>query len=236
MQRFHTWRNVPCYLPEKAKDNPLYQRWETKTKEIREELGKITTDIDDTLGKKTTFVKIVDLFSRKRQVFERLKLELNELKEIDFANMPYHVVEESIRRINKLNQQVQGDIDEIERNNTIENIKEEIESVKQELADKQAKLNQEKNQKSDLEKTISNLNKRIEEKQKQLKTLEEKDRNTSMSNILAIPKIEQYPQLPCVGQLFQVNSQSYLAIEYWEDYEEGKREAERLKAKLCAMN
>jgi hypothetical protein len=42
-------------------------------------------------------------------------------------------------------------------------------------------------------------------------------------------------QLPTIGKLFQVNSQQFLGIEFWEQYEQGKKEAERLKANLCAI-
>ena len=48
-----------------------------------------------------------------------------------------------------------------------------------------------------------------------------------------MPDLQQYPQLPTIGKLFQVDSQSFLAIEFWEEYEQGKIEAERLKANLC---
>jgi hypothetical protein len=48
---------------------------------------------------------------------------------------------------------------------------------------------------------------------------------------LTVPKLER---LPSVGKLYQHNGQDYLAIEYWEDYNEGKNEAQRLKVKLCA--
>ena len=47
-------------------------------------------------------------------------------------------------------------------------------------------------------------------------------------------EIQKLPQLPQVGKLFTSGGHSYLAIEFWEDYELGKIEAERLKAKLCA--
>jgi hypothetical protein len=44
----------------------------------------------------------------------------------------------------------------------------------------------------------------------------------------------QLPQLPSVGYLYKHNGQDYLAIMNWEDYDQGKKEAKRLNAKLCA--
>jgi len=46
---------------------------------------------------------------------------------------------------------------------------------------------------------------------------------------------DQFPKLPKVGKLYQLNNQYFLAIEFWEEYELGKKEAERLKANLCAI-
>jgi len=47
-----------------------------------------------------------------------------------------------------------------------------------------------------------------------------------------------HPELPClpeVGLLYQANGKAYLAIKYWEDFEKGQVEADRLKATLCAQ-
>jgi chromosome segregation ATPase len=53
----------------------------------------------------------------------------------------------------------------------------------------------------------------------------------AQSDDFSLPQLER---LPFVGELYQCHGQSYLAITYWEDYDKGKTEAERLKAKLCA--
>ena len=47
--------------------------------------------------------------------------------------------------------------------------------------------------------------------------------------------IQNIPQLPQIGKLFSYERNTYLAIEYWEDYNLGKQEAERFNAKLCAI-
>jgi len=48
---------------------------------------------------------------------------------------------------------------------------------------------------------------------------------------LPIPSL---PHVPRVGKLHHHNGKDYLAIENWEEYDDGKREAHRLGAKLCA--
>jgi DNA repair exonuclease SbcCD ATPase subunit len=54
---------------------------------------------------------------------------------------------------------------------------------------------------------------------------------TDSPQALSVPELDQ---LPAKGELYQYQGQAYLAIEYWEDYTDGKKEAGRLKAKLCA--
>jgi chromosome segregation ATPase len=61
---------------------------------------------------------------------------------------------------------------------------------------------------------------------------DEKKQNQS-GQIGELP-VPQFPQLPSLGVLYKQNNQDYLAIQYWEDYDQGKVEADRLKAKLCA--
>jgi hypothetical protein len=45
---------------------------------------------------------------------------------------------------------------------------------------------------------------------------------------------ENLLQLPKIGNLHEQGNQKYLSIEFWEDYEIGKKETERFNAKLCA--
>jgi hypothetical protein len=46
--------------------------------------------------------------------------------------------------------------------------------------------------------------------------------------------VQELPHLPHVGELYKNDNETYLAITYWEEYDRGKEDAERLKAKLCA--
>jgi hypothetical protein len=46
--------------------------------------------------------------------------------------------------------------------------------------------------------------------------------------------IPQFSPLPSTGELYTHNGQDYLAIMNWEEYDQGRNEAKRLNAKLCA--
>jgi hypothetical protein len=59
----------------------------------------------------------------------------------------------------------------------------------------------------------------------------DKSNSGEKSGPLAVPAL---PRLPRIGTLYQSNSQNYLAIKYWEEFDAGKSEADRLIAKLCA--
>ena len=63
------------------------------------------------------------------------------------------------------------------------------------------------------------------------KSAKNKQNNNSKAAQLEIKNLQQLPQ---TGKLYTFQNQTYLAIENWEDYESGKKEAERFKAKLCA--
>ncbi|MDR0559807.1 MAG: FAM83 family protein [Prevotellaceae bacterium] len=62
-----------------------------------------------------------------------------------------------------------------------------------------------------------------------------KNQSKQGSNQKTLLEVPNLPQLPKIGKLYQLNSQPYLAIEFWEQYEQGKAEADRLKAKLCVI-
>ncbi len=322
----YSWQNIPFYLPEKATDNSLYDRWKKKQVEIVKALVSVLNKIQETEKKEPNLSKAISrIFLGKKNVFGALKNEIEDLKTTDFATLTEAKLKEKVNRINEINLQVQNEIGEIEKEdrkakideeidnlktqnseqeNALENKKRELESKrfnmdkrldefcqkysidKNKLGQEKSNLGQlagEKNKKKnpveakmaeqklnelkeiqnttfisktedeikDLEKKINSLKNQIEGKQKEKNkqvpqsissSLSEivgdkipKQNNTENFKLIEIPDIKQYPQLPQVGNLFQLNSQQYLAIQYWEEYEQGKKEAERLKAKLCAI-
>ena len=100
-----------------------------------------------------------------------------------------------------------------------------------------------------IENSIQNLNNQVKNKQKEiekvgssnkasgspLSAFEGSNNKKQKNGSSAKPfETQNLPQLPQVGKLFSVDRNHYLAIEYWEDYELGRKECERLNAKLCA--
>lgn len=322
----YKWQNTPFYLPEKATENSLYDRWEKKHEEILKALDSILNKIQETEKKEANISKAISrFFLGKKNVFGSLKNQIDDLKKTNFSIQTEAKLKEKINRINEINAQVQNEIGEIETEDRkakideeIENLKiqiyeqeNELESKKKELQTKRFNMDKsldefclkysidknklgqeksnlgqlagEKNKKKnpeeakmaeqklnelkeiqnttfisknedeikDLEKKINSLKNQIEGKQKEKNkqvtqssssSLSEvfgdkipKQSNTEKFQLVQMPDLNQYPQLPQVGKLFQLNSKQYLAIEFWEEYEQGKKEAERLKANLCAI-
>jgi len=105
---------------------------------------------------------------------------------------------------------------------------------------------EEKKQK--FEKDIKKIEQEIERKEKEKSKIgdEKEQQISSLDNLISgkenksknqksefiIP--ENLLTLPKVGDLYEQGNQKFLAIEFWEDYEFGKQEAERFNAKLCA--
>lgn len=268
----YKWQNVPFYLPEKATENSLYDRWKKKKEEITKALDSVLNKIQEVEKKEGSLSKaITRFFLGKKNVFGALKNEIENLKATDFANQPEAKLKEKINRINEINAQVKNEISEIETEDRKAKLDEEIENLKAQISEQESALETKKKgleekqkddeQKkfvpktqgeiNDIEKKIKLLKNQIDgkekEKSKQISqsnssSLNElvgnqnlKQNDSGKSQLVQMPDLQQYPQLPQVGKLFQVNSQQYLAIEFWEEYEQGKKEAKRLKANLSAI-
>ncbi len=321
----YKWRNVPFYLPEKVTHSSLYDRWNKKKEEIIKVLDSILNKIQEAEKKENTISKALSrFFLGKKTTFNKLKSDIEDLKQTDFANITENQLKEKIAEINSIYSQVESEIGEIELEDKKAKLDEEIEDLKEkektkqeELTKKQEDLNdkeieykkklkvflekynleeasllkvknewQEKSGRKNKKKNpkeaeeaeaklselneiqnavfINKLKSEIEKLNKEIKRLEddiklkEKEKakasgqqnedksslseflsnksskqNSNSVKLLTVPDL---PQLPQIGKLYEHNNQSYLAIEFWEEYEQGKREAERLKAKLCTIN
>lgn len=268
----YKWQNVPFYLPEKATENSLYDRWKKKKEEITKALDSVLNKIQEVEKKEGSLSKAISrFFLGKKNVFGALKNEIENLKATDFANQPEAKLKEKINRINEINAQVKNEISEIETEDRKAKLDEEIENLKAQISEQESALETKKKELeekqkddeqkkfvpktqgeiNDIEKKIKLLKNQIDgkekEKSKQISqsnssSLNElvgnqnlKQNDSGKSQLVQMPDLQQYPQLPQVGKLFQVNSQQYLAIEFWEEYEQGKKEAKRLKANLSAI-
>jgi hypothetical protein len=322
----YKWQNIPFYLPEKATNNSLYERWKKKNEEMVKALDSILNKIQEAEKKEVNLSKAISrFFLGKKTIFGALKNEIDELKQVDFSNLIEMTLKQKISRINEISTQVQNEIGEIETENRKAKLDEEIENLNTQISEKQEELEnkqkelerkeKEKEQKLDefcqkygidkskfnIEKSkweqqagkknknlnpkeaaedeqklnelrqtqdtvfirktkeeIDGINKRIKslnsaikskesEKNKEIQqssssSLNElvggkklKQNNSGTSELLQITDFQNLPQLPTIGTLYQLNSQQILAIEFWEQYDQGKSEAERLKVKLCAI-
>jgi hypothetical protein len=135
------WQNVPFYLPEKASENSLYERWKKKNEEIIKQLDSILQKIETAEKKEASLSKALSrFFLGKKKVFSSLKNEIGDLKQGDFANQSEAKLKEKINRINEINAQVQNEIGEIENENRKAKLDEEIESFKIEISTKEIEL------------------------------------------------------------------------------------------------
>jgi hypothetical protein len=319
----YRWNNLPYYLPEKSNESSLYEKWKKESEKVNIHLDSILEKIKSGENKEKTISKALSrFFLGKKNSFNKLKSEIEDLKQIDFANISDKHLNERILGINEIYKQVEGEIGEIEQEDRKARLDDEITTLKGkgieknkllsdrilELSEKQKSINEklagflvmnkieesllgkiksdwqqqsgqknkQKNPKEaqEAEAKLSELNEiqnqvfidkiksEIENIEREVKRnndeIKRKENEKSRTNQNAESKssldefvtnqsskqslsnnkslaVSDLPQLPKIGKLYQLNGQSYLAIEYWEQYDLGKTEAERLKAKLCAI-
>ncbi|MBP5369884.1 MAG: hypothetical protein J6Z01_15675 [Bacteroidales bacterium] len=266
----YSWRNVPFYLPDNAKDHNLYSNWETEKKKIAIKMESLLEAISKLEKRETTLSKRISrFFLGKKQQFGELKTKIEEIKMLDFSIITKEKRDECIKQINEVSYSIAKHGVDIENENHKANLKDEIERLESQIEDKKKELEEQKakldnkvdNKTSDKfihkveddikksEKEIKNLENQVNFKQKEIEKIGSENtgggsslevfnrgnkNSQKNSEIEKKFEIQNLPQLPKVGKLWQSNGKSYLAIDYWEDYELGVQESERLKAELCA--
>lgn len=216
------------------------------------------------LCKKQKFAKLKELISKIQPVdFSTVTKEMrNEYigqinKISDEITMHGIEIDEENRKA-ILRDEIEGLQKQIsDKQQELSNKKAELESKSQELENKETESK--KNVKisvskleddiKKIENSIQNLNNQVKNKQKEiekvgssnkasgspLSAFEGSNNKKQKNGSSAKPfETQNLPQLPQVGKLFSVDRNHYLVIEYWEDYELGRKECERLNAKLCA--
>jgi hypothetical protein len=319
----YEWTNIPFYLPEKSNESPLYEKWKTEISKIKNHIETVLNKIQEAEKKEKTISSALSrFFLGKKTIFNKLKTDLEDIKQTDFPNITDKELKEKILAINEIYSQVENEIGEIEQedkkaklDDEINDLKDRKKSKEKELTNKQGDMSEKQNKineqlkkflaihkieesligkiKSDWQQQSGAKNKKdnpreaeeaeakitelneiqkqvfinkvkseIENIQKEIKMTEdeikrkenEKSKSSqqngnksSLSEFVANESsklnsisgkqisIPDIPPLPKVGILYELNSKSYLAIEYWEQYEQGILEADRLKAKLCAI-
>jgi len=314
---------MPFCLPEKSNESPLYEKWKNESGKINNHLTALLEKIVAAEKREKTLSQALSrFFLGKKNTFNKLKTDIEELKETDFAIIGERELKEKVSAINAISNQIESEIGEIEQEDKKAKLDEEIKVLKLSetekrklLADKQSELNEKQNsvggqlkvflEKNKIEESllgkmksewqqqsgqknkqknpkeaeeaesklselneiqnqvfINKLKSEIENSQREIKRIEDEikrkeneklktnqqsggksslsefvsnessKQSSNTGKVISAPDLQQ---LPKVGKLYQLNSQPYLAIEFWEQYEQGKTEADRLKAKLCAI-
>lgn len=158
----YQWQNVPFYLPEKATDNSIYDKWKKKQEEITKALGSILNKIQEAEKKEASLSKaILRFFLGKKNVFGALKNEIEDLKATDFANQSEVILKEKINHINEINVQVQNEIGEIETEDRKAKLDEEISNLKTQISEQEVALEIKKQElttkKQDKEQQLANF-------------------------------------------------------------------------------
>lgn len=133
----YSWRNVPFYLPENAKDHNLYTQWNDEKIKIKSKLDSLITKIEESEQKeKTISSRIKRFFLGKKNLFSNLKEQLLKIKEVDFANLSKNEKDEKINKVNEIYREIVKQSKEIDVENKKALIDDEIENLAQELNDK----------------------------------------------------------------------------------------------------
>jgi hypothetical protein len=205
-------------------------------------LGTSKNDIEKEL-KKTNYANLTEA---------ELKEKINRINKIN-AQVQEKIGEiETEDRKAKLDEEIKSDKTQLSK------LESELESKEQELENKKANgdtvfIPKIEDEIKNLKKKRNSLKNKIQSKEKEKEKYKEisqsyssslnevigdknvKQNNSTKSQFLQVPDLQDYPSLPKVGKLYQVKNQKFLAIEFWEEYEIGKKEAERLNAILCAI-
>jgi len=219
--------------------NPELQEKIKQINKIRDSVERESSELSEENRKAKIKEDIETKETRKKDLEKELVKKEMELKKTE------ETIKTLTDSLNDLEKQSKEKTEEIKKTQTdnLENLNKQLADLpvaKNGITGDITNLNRQIN---DITIEISNLNTELEKTGK-----EEKSKSSVLStsgvmgdrktpnqsgpvNKLSVPK---FPRLPHPGELFQHNGQAYLAITNWEEYDEGKKEAERLNAKLCA--
>lgn len=205
----YTWVNEPYILPINAKRHSLYDKWEKKESEIKD--------------------KIETLFNRAKKINE-----LDKLKDIqEFKNLKFSSEKKLPEYVKKINN-VHNEISLIENKKKKQELEIMLSAYEKEKKKNEEKLKELKNGENNLKK------KELVDRQQELENTQnefKKEIVNLLNNTNKPPLLDEIKLdlMPSVGQLYEFQNKNFLAISYWEEYEEGLKESSRLDAKLCRI-
>ena len=195
---------------------------------------------------RTKAQKVIDQINSIRELVEKDTGEIYEENRIALLEDEIDKLKSNIQDLEKNLAGKEEDLDKIEKE--IKNPSEKKKKQQEDLVVNRNRLSNDiEKQKKTIEKNVSEIRSLEAEIKKPLKGKKAEEKKGSVLDELRgsgkktspgiLPQKLSVPvldRLPDTGELYQLNGQNYLAIMYWEDYDNGKKEAARLHAKLCA--
>jgi len=260
----YTWNIIPLTLPNGSKEHELYAGWEKIKNGINKYIDDLNENTLIIEKGGNSFTNIIDFLSGKKQEFSKYRDELNEIKITEYSALEPNDLKLKINRLNNIKRNIERDTNEISEQNRKVQIEEKIKKCRtetealekkcvekeeilkkfeQETESKENNFKEDENNKmikkeiKELKIQIKNKNNEINQFNEQINKPVKQNDKKQLNHFKYLPDLQiQIPKekLPEKGKLFNHDNKKYLAIEYWEDYETGKKEAERLGAILCA--
>lgn len=203
----YEWTNTPFYLPEKSNESPLYEKWKSETTKINKHLETILSKIHEAEKKEKTISSTLSrFFLGKKNTFNKLKSDIEDLKETEFSKIIDKLLKEKVSAINSIYSQVESDIGEIEQEDKKAKLDEEIKMLKE--------------RKNSIEEELTNKQIELTEKEKKV--------NEQLKGFLAKNKIEE-------ALLSKLKSEWQQQSGH-KNKQKNPKEAEEAEAKLAELN
>jgi chromosome segregation ATPase len=222
------------------------------TKDVRDE--KIMS-INEISSKISSHSREIDKENKKAlldEEIEKLQQQVDEQK-AKLTKKETEISEKEGNKI-KLNEELQSieeksETTDKEDKNIMEELSSKVKSLKDKIKELETFIKRDEDDKNKIAKEIKRLENSIESKKSEKQKIDsqdekavssltafssKKDKKQQNSNATKGFEIQNLPWLPQTGKLFSANGNLYLAIENWEEYDDGMSEAKRLNAKLCA--
>jgi hypothetical protein len=210
------------YKEKKDEDDREVAKEVKKLNDLKVEKDKIASEIDslENISKKDADDKMATAGEKeKREAEEAIKKQSA-------------ILEEFRKQAAKRNDENEGKIKEEDRK--IKDLNVEKTRIDNEITSLENKIKELDKDVQSLSDELKNPAKETSKKESVLSGLSgggKKANQPGQTRELDVPHLDM---LPSTGKLYTHDGQDYLAIVYWEEYNEGKEEAGRLKAKLCA--
>lgn len=223
------------------------------TEDVRDE--KIMS-INEISSKISSHSREIDKENKKAlldEEIEKLQQQVDDQK-AELTKKETEISEKEGNKI-KLNEELQSieeksETTDKEDKNIMEELSSKVKSLKDKIKELETFIKRDEDDKNKIVKEIKRLENSIESKNSEKQKIDsqdekavssltafssKKDKKQQISNAAKGFEIQNLPRLPQTGKLFSANGNLYLAIENWEEYDDGMSEAKRLNAKLCAI-